>query len=263
MPKELLKDEIELIEGLFKDKGRLGRRSIQYNIEGGKRAEILIKEIIKHTKLHLNGLSILDLGSGLGHLSICISPKAKKIISVDINRKYFKLFKKRISLRRITNIYPIIADSLMLPFKDEMFDMVIAMDLYEHVKDQDRLVENMTKLVRKHRFVVITTGNKIFPYELHTLLWFITYMPQRLADKYVKFRVGRKKFDIYQPTYWGLRKKFRRMECIVTAEHIVEKSKEILDKKYSKLSPILKILVKSGILNLLSPNFLVVAKKII
>lgn len=72
-------------------------------------------------------------------------------------------------------------DALALPFEDGEFDIVFSNAVIEHVGDRDRQRRFVLEALRVGRRVFITTPNRRFPLEVHTLLPVVHWLPERPA----------------------------------------------------------------------------------
>ena len=66
-----------------------------------------------------------------------------------------------------------------LPFEDGAFDVVHCNAVIEHVGDRDRQRALLTEIVRIGKSAFITTPNRWYPIELHTVLPLVHYLPTR------------------------------------------------------------------------------------
>lgn len=96
-------------------------------------SELLLDNYMPH-----NIRKLADIGSGAGFV---INPlKAKEKVAVDIS--YNQLRKVQEDIVRIR------ADVENLPLKDEYFDAVICTDIFEHVKNEDLLVNEVARILK-------------------------------------------------------------------------------------------------------------------
>ncbi len=72
-------------------------------------------------------------------------------------------------------------DALALPFDDGEFDVVFSNAVIEHVGGDERQRRFVSEALRVGRRVFITTPNRMFPLEVHTLLPFVHWLPARPA----------------------------------------------------------------------------------
>lgn len=236
----------------------------EYIRKGMARATFLFKKITEY--IPLEDKRVLDLGCGLGNISILGSEYCSYIIGLDISTNQLKKTKWRLDLRQIKGVHLVNGDALNLPFVDEVFDLVIAYDLYEHVKNQGGLLREIFRIITKKGFLVLTTGNRLFPFDRHTQLWFINYLPKKLATYYVRLMNRRSSFEVSQPTYWSLLKEFYKFSKVVmidgdSALNMIEDLYPVYFQKYRKLISPLKFLVRIGIFKIVTPKYIVISQK--
>ncbi len=70
------------------------------------------------------------------------------------------------------------ADGCALPFPDKAFDAVVSFATIEHVGSRERQRQFVSELLRVGKKTFITTPNRGYPIELHTLLPFVHWLPQ-------------------------------------------------------------------------------------
>jgi hypothetical protein len=80
-------------------------------------------------------------------------------------------------------------DGDSLPFADGEFDVAVAVAVLEHVGDRDAQRRFLAELTRVAPAVFVTTPNRWFPLELHTMLPLVHWLPQR-AHQWVLRRLG-------------------------------------------------------------------------
>lgn len=106
--------------------------------------------------------SILDVGCGQGlpMQMIKIRMKVKKSVGVDIYGQYIKDCKEK----KIHTEY-IKLNIRDLPFKDKSFDVVIGLQILEHLhkKDSWKVLEKMEKIAKKQIIVAMPIGKTYHP----------------------------------------------------------------------------------------------------
>lgn len=115
---------------------------IEFFIESIELTEFKNKEVLEIGSRYVNG-SVRPIIEKFTH--------PKKYIGIDI--EYGKYVDIILSAEKITEY-----------FGEESFDVVIATELLEHVKDWRIVIENMKKVVRKGGYIYITTRSRGFPY---------------------------------------------------------------------------------------------------
>ncbi len=106
--------------------------------------------------------SILDVGCGQGlpMQMIKMRMNVKRSVGVDIHIPYIKESKKK----RIHNQY-IKTDIRFLPFKDKSFDVVIGLQVLEHLlkKDSWKVLEKMERIAKKQVIIATPIGKTYHP----------------------------------------------------------------------------------------------------
>jgi|GEM_PF-2080855 len=126
-------------------------------------------------------LSILELGCGVGNYSRALGEKGHTVISVDIDYDSLAFLKKN---DRSGNCGVICADVTTPVLRGEQrFDIIIASEVLEHVKEPDYVLEMMNRLIRPTGCIFITIPNGFGPWEVFNRIqsrpWFfkILYFP--------------------------------------------------------------------------------------
>jgi Methyltransferase domain len=81
-------------------------------------------------------------------------------------------------------------DACALPFDDGEFDVVFSNAVVEHVGDEDAQRAFVAELCRVARGVFVTTPNRWFPVDVHTLLPAVHWLPDRPRNALLR-RLGR------------------------------------------------------------------------
>ena len=80
----------------------------------------------------------------------------------------------------------VLGDGRSMPFEDNSFDLVFSNAVIEHVGSlqQQRFLLESVRVARKHIF--LTTPNRWYPVELHTLLPLVHYLPKQLHRRILR-----------------------------------------------------------------------------
>jgi len=245
------------VRRLFHDWGR------EYLEKGRSRAAFLFKIISEY--IPLKGGILLDLGCGMANISIYFSKNYPHVVGLDIMANVLEKARQNInSQKKVVNL--VNGDALKLPFKDGTFDMVVTYDMYEHVKKQEDLLKEICRVIKPKGFLVLTTGNRLFPLDRHTMLWFIDYLPKKIANSYVRLMRREHSYEVFQPTYWSLKKKIAKHFRLImldgnSALDIMENVYGKYFHKYGKVIKSLRALAKIGIFKFITPKFIVISQK--
>ena len=129
------------------------------------RIKYLKENIIEHFKLKqtnspLKGLNVLDIGCGGGLLSEPITRLGAKVTAIDASKKNIQVAKfhaKKNSLK--INYLCSSPEKLDL---NKKFDVVLNMEIVEHVEDLNFFIKKSSNLLKKNGLMFIATLNKTF-----------------------------------------------------------------------------------------------------
>lgn len=77
----------------------------------------------------------------------------------------------------------VVASGLELPFADDEFDLAFSNAVVEHVGGRDEQRRFVAELCRVAPRVFVSTPNRWFPVETHTLVPLVHWLPRRQADR--------------------------------------------------------------------------------
>ncbi len=138
------------------------------------------------TKL-LNTNDYLDLGCGYGVNSEVFGENFDNIYCSDLGNA--NLVKCKEYMVRSENVSHIAADAQRLPFEDKYFDLVTAISLIEHVPDQEQMLQETLRVLKKGGELVMQFPNRHFFMELHSGIPFYCLVPG-FAKPWVSKKLG-------------------------------------------------------------------------
>lgn len=104
------------------------------------------------------GELILDVGCGTGLLFELIAPKVKLLIGLDISFEQLKIAYKK--MKRFTNVQLVRADAEYTPFRENIFDRVIAVTLLQNLSDPEKFLREVIRINKPHGEFVVTALKK-------------------------------------------------------------------------------------------------------
>ena len=113
---------------------------------------LFVKEIISQ-ETGVKDLLILDLGSGEGGTSSVLL-EGNKVISFDIKLNRLKEQINNSLLKKING------DAISLPFKYNLFDLIILQDVIEHVSEIEKMLTEVLRVLKKGGYIYISTPNR-------------------------------------------------------------------------------------------------------
>jgi len=100
---------------------------------------------------------ILDMGCGAGFLSNELAKAGHTVTGIDLSTSSLKVAESRDSTRTVRYLQ---GDVYQAPFPRESFDVVLAMDLLEHVSDPRRVLSEAVRVLRPGGLFFFNTFNK-------------------------------------------------------------------------------------------------------
>jgi 2-polyprenyl-6-hydroxyphenyl methylase/3-demethylubiquinone-9 3-methyltransferase len=122
------------------------------------RIAYLRDHITKHLK-KLKGLKILDVGCGGGLVSLPLARLGGEVTAIDASAENIKAARVHAQAEGIKVNYQNIAAE-DLADKNNKFDVVIALEIIEHVADVELFIQSLTKLLKPHGLLFISTINR-------------------------------------------------------------------------------------------------------
>jgi len=182
-------------------------------VKAKKIAAVLMKECND-----LGSLSCLDIGCSGGIITHHLSSYMGNIIGIDIDQKAIETANQKF---RSSNCQFIYGDSMNLPFDDFSFDIVICNHIYEHVPDSQRLINEIYRVLKKNGVCYFGAGNKYMIKENHYKLYFLSWLPQKYADLYIKKCRNINHYYEKHLSYNGLKKLVAKFEIKDYTEKII------------------------------------------
>lgn len=103
---------------------------------------------------------VLDLGCGYGQNSLKIARCAKKVVGVDFDNNLLKLAQILTNQKKIRNIkFQNLDLEQKLPFKNKSFDKVILLDVLEHIRKREQLLDGIKRVLKPYGFAIIGVPN--------------------------------------------------------------------------------------------------------
>jgi SAM-dependent methyltransferase len=117
-------------------------------------------------KKHLDfkGKKILDVGCGLGMYSQEFSQEGALVFGIDVDGK---------KIEQAKGLFPKInfqtAGAEKIPFANNSFDLVFLHEVLEHVKDEEKTIKEIVRVLKTGGRLILFVPNRWFPFETHGL----------------------------------------------------------------------------------------------
>ncbi|GAB3686225.1 class I SAM-dependent methyltransferase [Angustibacter aerolatus] len=131
----------------------------------------------------LQGLVVADIGCSQGFIADELARAgAAHTYGVDIDEPGLAVARERFGDR----VEFVLAPGEALPWPDQSVDVAVFNHIYEHVVDPDAVLADVRRVLRPGGLLYLGLGNRLGVMEPHYDLPFLSWLPQRAADRYVR-----------------------------------------------------------------------------
>lgn len=171
-----------------------------------RKADKIIQALTHYAHHPLSSAVCLDIGSSSGIITSAIAPPFGKVIGLD----YDEIALRATNPAARARVQFIQGDAMSLPLGDNMVDVIICAQVYEHVPDDELLFEEIYRVLKPGGLVFFSGPNWLFPIEPHYFLPFLHWLPERLADIYLRLTGRGDHYYERSRHLWGLRRLLHR-----------------------------------------------------
>jgi len=216
-----------------------------YDVKGRERkAKTMIAVLRDFFKPDLKSLSALDVGSSTGIIANFCSNYFGKVIGIDIDEAAIKYANRT---HKKDNLEFIKSDSMAMEFQESEFDVAICAQVYEHVPDANKLIQEIYRVLKPGGICYFAAGNRLNINEAHYNLPFLSVIPRPFAHIYIK-AAGKANFYYEKHlSYWGLKSLVRAFKIVDYTKQIIENPDlfhaDYMIQKGSKKARLAKLIV--------------------
>lgn len=172
-----------------------------------KKARTMIAVLGEFCSAPLDRLRLLDVGGSTGIIDNFLADHFASVVGIDIDSAAVEhassVFKKK-------NLEFRLGDAMNLQFPDCSFDVVICAQIYEHVPDAARMMDEIFRVLKPNGVCYFAAGNRLMWNEPHYNLPLLSVIPRPLAHLYLRLAGKSRYYHELHFTYWGLRRLVRR-----------------------------------------------------
>jgi SAM-dependent methyltransferase len=162
--------------------------------------------VVEHAlgRADLVGLTALDVGCSAGFIADELALAGAQTIGVDIDEpglaKARERFGERVDFR--------LGRGEALPVPDASVDVAVLNHIYEHVVDPEAVVADIRRVLRPGGLLYAGVGHRHQVIEPHYRLPFLSWLPQRAADRYMRLTGRGEEYYEHYYSRAGLRRLF-------------------------------------------------------
>lgn len=148
----------------------------------------------------LNGIKVLEAGSGAGRFTEILARSNSEIYTFDISNAIEANWKNNNKFNNLTFFQANIED---IPFKDNFFDLIICLGVIQHTPSSEKTIKELHRVVKPNGRIVFDHYKKHIGhyFSLYIPIWhIIKRLPKDLQLKTTNFLT-----KIFFPIHWAFR----------------------------------------------------------
>ncbi|HOE69381.1 MAG TPA: class I SAM-dependent methyltransferase [Candidatus Omnitrophota bacterium] len=102
---------------------------------------------------NLRGAKVLDVGCGTGRF-LARFPDGNTLFGMDLSENMLQAAQKKIHRAHLT-----VASATAIPFPDNSFDLVYSVRVIQHIRDQQRMIAELSRVCKPGGHVILITYN--------------------------------------------------------------------------------------------------------
>ena len=170
-----------------------------------------VQMIRENSSKDISEQKCIEIGSSTGILSFYLSFFFDKVTGIDIDVPALNYSKAHYTK---SNINFLEMDALSMSFSSESFDAVVCHHTYEHVSDDVKLVDEIYRIMKPGGVCYFGAPNVLMLKESHFDLYFLSWLPIRLANYILKLKGYDEEYYERMRTYWDCLRLLSKFEVI-------------------------------------------------
>ncbi len=173
-----------------------------------KQAAAYLNFFKRNVDSDIKGKRILEFGSGQGICALEFSRAGALVAGIDIDDTLIDMTRVIATENGLDTKFVSYSNG-RIPFDDNYFDYSYCLQTFEHLADPAHCLSEMCRVLKPGGILHISFPNRLYPYDAHAKLFFIPWLPYRLAEFALK---KCRKHDLMYYTnlhfysYWGFKK---------------------------------------------------------
>lgn len=108
---------------------------------------------------YATGRRVLDAGCGTGYGAAELAFSANHVIGLDVSNEALQFARRNCSIPSVTFVA---ASGACLPFRNASFDLVVAFEVIEHLRDYRAFIDESARVLTKEGVFLVSSPNKLY-----------------------------------------------------------------------------------------------------
>lgn len=184
---------------------------IMFNKEVKERKANTMVRVLEHYfgKDNITSLALLDVGASAGLIDNYLAQYFAQVTGIDIDEKAIGHAKANYAC---DNLKFQVGDAMALDFPDNSFDVVVCSQVYEHVPDAGKMMDEIYRVLKQDGACYFAATNRLAIEEHHHHLPFLSAIPRPLGHLYLRLAGKGSYYYEKHLSYWGLKQLVSRFD---------------------------------------------------
>ncbi len=165
---------------------------------------------------------VLDVGFGNGITLAAFAQQGAHMCGLEVSEELHAIAHEYLQAKEVVGELQLYNGG-SFPFADATFDYMYSVSVLEHVTDPAQVLLEAARVLKPGGLFYLAFPNRLFPRETHTGIWFLSYVPRRLA-RFLLVLFRRNTIDdwnLHFLSYFWLRRLLRRHAIPFTVRYEV------------------------------------------